>query len=551
MTAHKEKILLGYEQGSGDPISIAPSHLIVTGLTQLSGKTTTLEALIRRSESRAIVFKTKIGERVFNGGTLIPPFYRQQSDWQYVASLLEATLKEKMKFERSWVIRACKGTTSLFEVKQNIDNILAGEKLRAMDRDVFTNLQAYFEIVLPQLQYANFSRSLEVRDGINIMDLERFKEEIQSLVIRATLDEVLTGMHDTVVVIPEAWKFMPQGRGNPVKGAAESFIRQGATNGNYLYFDAQDMAGMDKMPLKQVSTWILGLQTERNEVTHTLDQISVPVKQKPKADEIMTLSLGHFVLVTPKMTKHVYAQPIWMSDEDAILIAKGERKSEDYRKPDGMGLGLLPTPQPIPQQVSTPTQPTTTPAQLERLTKDLIQLREDVFNKFQSVEENIRAIASRPVQSAAPVAIEVDVDDIVSRVLLKIPVSHNGTVKIEAKEVVLKRFQQAEVDRLLKQTEGLSAWQKQVLQFVEAKGSQTDKSELLKRILGKTANLVGNYKQRYQEADELATLGFLKNDKQKRLYPNLATHVKSQLETYKATDTEINDVVGQVLLRLQ
>ena len=62
-------IHLGYEVETGNQIQILPSHLIVTGVTQLSGKTTTLEALIHRSELKAIVFKTKPGEQGFNEGT--------------------------------------------------------------------------------------------------------------------------------------------------------------------------------------------------------------------------------------------------------------------------------------------------------------------------------------------------------------------------------------------------------------------------------------------------------------------------------------------------
>lgn len=58
-------IKIGYELGTAKQISIKASHLIVTGVTQLSGKTTTLEALIKRSGFKAIVFKTKIGQ-VYN-----------------------------------------------------------------------------------------------------------------------------------------------------------------------------------------------------------------------------------------------------------------------------------------------------------------------------------------------------------------------------------------------------------------------------------------------------------------------------------------------------
>lgn len=231
-------IKLGYEIGTGKKVSVKNSHLIVTGVTQLSGKTTTLEALIKRSGLKAIVFKTKVGERGFNEGTLIPPYFRERFDWEYVLSLLEATMKERLKFQRSWVIRACETATSLVEVKNNIDESLANPKMRSLDRSVLTELQAFFNKVLPQLQYANFSRTLEFRDGINIMDLEQFSSEIQSLVIRSVLETVLKDFKNTIIVVPECWKFLPQTRGSPVKQSAEEFIRQGATNNNFMWIDS-------------------------------------------------------------------------------------------------------------------------------------------------------------------------------------------------------------------------------------------------------------------------------------------------------------------------
>ena len=78
----KTQILLGYEQKTGEEIYIKPSHMIVTGITQLSGKTTTLEALIKRSGFKAIAFKTKIGETGFSEGFIIRPFFQEKSDWQ-------------------------------------------------------------------------------------------------------------------------------------------------------------------------------------------------------------------------------------------------------------------------------------------------------------------------------------------------------------------------------------------------------------------------------------------------------------------------------------
>lgn len=40
----RDKIKFGYEVGSGKEVSIPVSHLLVTGLSQQAGKTTTLES---------------------------------------------------------------------------------------------------------------------------------------------------------------------------------------------------------------------------------------------------------------------------------------------------------------------------------------------------------------------------------------------------------------------------------------------------------------------------------------------------------------------------
>ena len=41
-------ILLGYELATGRAVRIPLRHMAVTGITQMSGKTTTLEALINK-----------------------------------------------------------------------------------------------------------------------------------------------------------------------------------------------------------------------------------------------------------------------------------------------------------------------------------------------------------------------------------------------------------------------------------------------------------------------------------------------------------------------
>jgi hypothetical protein len=61
MTA-RGPIHLGFEIRTGEPVAIPRHHLVVTGLTQVAGKTTTIAALIQRSHAYALAFVTKRGE---------------------------------------------------------------------------------------------------------------------------------------------------------------------------------------------------------------------------------------------------------------------------------------------------------------------------------------------------------------------------------------------------------------------------------------------------------------------------------------------------------
>lgn len=57
-----QRVHLGYEIGTGEPVEIPMRHMVVTGQTQEAGKTTALEAMISRSGMKAIAFVTMHAE---------------------------------------------------------------------------------------------------------------------------------------------------------------------------------------------------------------------------------------------------------------------------------------------------------------------------------------------------------------------------------------------------------------------------------------------------------------------------------------------------------
>ena len=579
----KDEIKLGYEVETGKETGVRPSHLIVTGLTQEAGKTTTLEALIKRSGKKAIVFRTKIGEKSFLEGTKIPPYFKDRSDWQFVQGLVEATIKEKLgRFERAKIIQICKrtGGNSLLEFKKRVDERL-DEKINNFEMDILTNLQAYLEIVLPKLQSITFSKELDLVEGLNIIDLERFSRdsEVQSLIIRSVAEEVLYNFKDVILVIPEAWKFLPQGRGNPCKLIIEEFIRQGATNNNFIWIDSQDMSNVDKIPLKQISTWILGFQSERNEVKHTIDQIPLPKKSKPKPEDIQTLGKGIFYLVHEGKVTKTYVQPSWLDNERAKKIALGKLKIEELDVPESK--------QPFALAVKQPEQVTEKPTidfseTTKRFNKELNEMRTDFFNKLEEMQEQFAKIYSdifdikneslkqeqnkevldeetiiAKVLQKLPTTdgnkqnsySQINEETLISKVLARVPKSAGSvTYEVAPLEKIKKDFLEEAKNKILSDIEKATPEAKKLLKYIEGRQVNITPSEAITNCFhlksgGGSSTRISNLFK------ELLTLELIEKAGN-RYKPILKDKIKSLLGIHEATDQEIENLYNHILMNL-
>jgi len=557
-----EKIKLGYELETGKEVKIKPSHLIVSGITQESGKTTTLQALIKRGQFKAIIFKTKIGEKGITEGSIVPPYYKDEFDWEYASDLLEASRKEKLKFERAWIIKYSKTATNLLEFKKNIDEAIPVVK-RDLEKNVLITLQAYLDKILPELQYAPLSNTLDVREGINIMDLERFKSETQSLIIRSVLREVLKKEKNTIVVIPEAWKYIPEGRGNPVKRDAEAFIRQGATNNNYLWIDSQDITGVDKTILKQVSTWILGYQREINEIKRTLDQLPIPRKDKPTTDDIATLKLGHFYVATSDFTEKIYVQPSWLDTKTAKKIALGKVDVNTIKPPESLA----------PYGIATPPTPTRKQEVLDLtpIRVEINELRNDFFNKIQQQQEAINKVYTE-LYTIKSQNQKIDEDLIVGKVLQKIQIPTQNNIQFNEEELIqkivsripkgvgttvyevapleklTKDFLQEAKDKVLNDINTLDNEEKKILKFIESLQRRTNISEIMEKGFHMNPSS-GSRSRLTKKLQNMKILEIIRGDKG-HIYPNLKVKAKKYMETHNATEQEVEQVYNHILMEM-
>ena len=550
------QVKLGYEIGTGIEVGIEPSHMFICGMSQKSGKTTTIEAFITRSKKQAIVFKTKPGEKVFStGGQIIPAFFKGRNDYEFVRALLESSSKERLNTEKTVLMELCQGSTSLEDLKASVDNtLISGAKVR---RDVYIRLQHYLDNLIPQLKKARLSKHLVMHQGVNIMDLQDFSEEIQTLVIQSTLDEILKNHHDVIVIVPELWRFSPEKRNTPCKMAIESFIRQGATNNNFVVMDSQDLAGVSKAPLKQVPCYLLGYQSEINEVKHTLDQIPLPLRSKPQVDEIMNLKIGQFFLATNNGVKKVYVQPLWLSDDEARQVARGERQVEAK---DGVFLsqsvifGGKPTE--ISKVLKTPafveidvgprmgksyaaTTPEYSQIFAERVTDEMnespplrapdnrtffsesspsraefVSLRAELFNKIEELETKIRSGMS-PVYMVSPL------------------------------EKIQKSFQEEAKNHVLSSVSRLDDDQKRILLFIETQGKGCSLTMILDKLLHLSATSGGTRDKYSKKIKEME--GLIRKDKNNVIYPNLKEYIREYCGVHGITEQEMQQVYDHVL----
>ena len=318
-------IHLGYETGTGRPVSIPLAHMAVTGMTQQSGKTVTMESLIDRGELRAVVFVTKPGEKSFTKGRKILPFFKERADWEYVKELLEARRNESLSKWDGYLMRACRRARTLQDVRNNVEAELPKKKSARPSH--YEVLAGYLDLIIPELERVPYTDKLELEHGVNIMDLTKMSDDMKNMVIRSTIQQIHAHEHNSVLVMPEAWKFIPEGGRSAVFSALQSLVREGATNGNFVWIDAQDLAIVSKRILKSVSVWVLGKQQEANEVARTINHLIEPLQIRP--DMIKSLGIGQFLVCADSHpARRVYVQPWWLGELDALAIARGEESVE-------------------------------------------------------------------------------------------------------------------------------------------------------------------------------------------------------------------------------
>lgn len=324
-------ILAGYEIRTGTPVTIPAAHMAITGQTQRSGKTTAMESIVERSGMKAVAFITKRGESAFQFGHEIQPYFRERADWKFVKELFEQLTSSSQNDKEAEIIRLCDGAKSLEHVWQRVRKAMEGRHSKRKD-DMYIRINAYFEDIMPRLMAIPRSKRLELRRGINVIDMREYEHSVQEILIQNAFQWVYEKEENVIFVVPEAWDFLSEDHGSITRTAGREFIRRAAALHNFLWADCQDIRGLDKVILGMMGVWLVGNQREMNEMARTIKSFpSLPAP--PSVTEIMTLGIGEFFVLHGTESRKVYVQPVWADAHACAIYAKNRDADGKPRMP--------------------------------------------------------------------------------------------------------------------------------------------------------------------------------------------------------------------------
>jgi molybdenum-dependent DNA-binding transcriptional regulator ModE len=574
-----QKIRLGYEVGTGKDVDVPLAHTFVAGQTQVSGKTTTLVAIVARSGRRALAFVTKRGEQL--PGRIIRPYLPREGDeaihWRFVETIMASALGQKaLKYERLQIISAAKDAMSLDDVRRNITRLLMKAKSGSPAAGIYELLGEYLDLVLPEMRALNAVHDLDLRPGLNVMDLVDATPEMQALAIGAAIGRINDHEEGVLTVFPEAWQFAPRDRNTAAKFSAERTARTGAAIGNFLLSDSQDIIGVSPV-LRQASTvWIIGVQREANELKRTLNVVKSSGIKPPTPSDVATLGIGQFFACFGSHAIKTYVQPAGMSDEIARAYAMrgGER-------PDVPIVLATPEPPPAaperqPQAVEPPAAPRTfflneshelPPVAMRRRAATLPPVpaaqpeSEDEMPDMSETNALLRQLLERSAvapnmtaaqQYSGPSSAPASGDDealyqrFKVRLLSELPrIAAGGPITITPAEKLRKDFQRDEVTRIVTAARELGSLSKRVLKLLETTTEFVNQTTVAQRLGRPTGG--GSWTDLGKQIKALVEAGFVESKERIGSRSTLRAKIAADLAFYQASEAEV-DAVYQTIL---
>lgn len=321
-------IEIGFEMESGKVVKISNNHLFIAGTTS-SGKSETLRALIDRSKddkAKILIIDSKRPRDYDDFAADVPLYIEKHMEPFMIKDLIESTERLSIKKELPELIRLARVSKSWVELLK----VAKGryDAAKGWQKDILEILIALFSRLVDEMDKYTFSKNLELPNDVNVMDISHLTDQLQQIVVSSVIRAMMRKRKRTRLVIDEAHRFVPQGAAAACSRDVIRLVREGRANENFLWMADQTVTGVQKDLLKQMQIWILGRQSELNEAKRTLEQIPQRKSLKISKEDVQTLGLGEFIVVTTRWAKRTYIWPVWVERDVAIRVAKGEITAE-------------------------------------------------------------------------------------------------------------------------------------------------------------------------------------------------------------------------------
>ena len=343
---------LGYELKTGEPVDVPVTHTVVSALTG-GGKTTTVRRLMdgaARDEGYTILAIDVKKERDFVGaGREIPPYISESTEPLLVMRMLESILRHGLVGKFDVILGAAADTENLEAFRENLRRVEADKKAWARNRADARVLGHLTDKLLEQVRKAEYAPGVDLKPGINVMNISYLSRGVQQLVVDSVFRWLLEREHRVVLVLEEAINFLPQSQKTEFEWdtSPHKFIREGRASELWLWASGQALTEMAVGVRKQMRVWVLGPQMEINEAKKFMEQIPM---EGVKPVEIQKQRTGHFIAAIRRsdeeggevVVRRTYVQPVWMPDGMAVQMARGEITLKDAMKfKNGMEKGKV------------------------------------------------------------------------------------------------------------------------------------------------------------------------------------------------------------------
>ena len=333
MSGRIVRIKWGYDK-EGNPVYVPLFHTGAFGQSG-TGKSTSLRKMIKGAVDagwRVLAIDVK-KERDFEGlGTDVLPFLSGSTDPLLIKRVVESSVTDFSVYGAfTAIMRACDGAETLQEVYLNAVKLSTIEKEGSVKADNYQKLAYYLSKLVERVEKVKFAKKFHLPSKINVMDLSLVPTDIQHLVVDSVLNHALDHEKKLVILLEEAIRFVPREEKSEAETTVRKFVREGRAAGLYLWLSSQSITALDPDTRKQIQTWICGRQMDINEAERVVKQIPVP---NVKAEQIQRLPKGWFYVVGVEedevKTWHAYAQPEWLDDKNARLVAMGKKPVSEF-----------------------------------------------------------------------------------------------------------------------------------------------------------------------------------------------------------------------------